>query len=267
MTLFVALAVVMTAGAMAVVLVGSRARLRNVSRSEVNVEALRQQVRELESERGAFARADYEALRDELQRRLLNESQPAEDPSASRTRWPLLATAALVPLLAAAVYGVVGSPQAMQNLAASPLAQLEARVSSAPNDARAWVLLARLRMEADQFEPAAGAYAKALDASRKVAADPQVWAEYADALGMSQGGTLAGRPRAAIDRALALDPRHPKALELAGSAAYEARDFRAAHAHWSALLALMPADSPQRAPLAAAVAKAQRLAQLSLPAS
>jgi cytochrome c-type biogenesis protein CcmH len=147
------------------------------------------------------------------------------------------------------------------------MAQLESYAASSPGDARAWVLLARRRMDADQFELACAAYARALALSRKVASDPQVWAEYADALGMAQAGRLAGKPKEAIGRALALDPRHPKALELAGSAAYEARDFRSAQAHWRALLDLLPPDSPQRLPLRAAVHRADRLARLSLPAT
>lgn len=265
MTLFVLLALVMTAAATGVVLLGARARPGGASRAEANIAVLRQQLQELERERGALA--EYEALREELRQRLLLEAQPAEATTESPRRWPLIASAALLPALAAAVYAAVGSPEAMQEAGAPLLVQLEARVAAAADDARAWMLLARMRMDADQFESAALAYSKAIEASRKVATDPQVWAEYADALGMSQGGTLAGRPREAIDRALALDPRHPKALELAGSAAYEARDFRAARAHWSALLAQLPADSPLRAPLAAAVEKAERLARFSLPAS
>ena len=95
-------------------------------------------------------------------------------------------------------------------------------------DGRAWVLLARMDFEADRFDDAAVSYQKALTASAKVAADAGVWCEYADALGMAQGGMLAGKPRELVMRALALDPAHPKALEMAGSAAYEQRDFAAA---------------------------------------
>ena len=76
---------------------------------------------------------------------------------------------------------------------------------------------------------------------------PAVWCEYADALGMAQGGRLEGRPRELIERALALNPAHPKALEMAGSAAYERGDFAAAARHWKALLAQLAAGSPRTA--------------------
>jgi cytochrome c-type biogenesis protein CcmH len=196
---------------------------------------------------------------------LLTDARPADTLDTLHvSRRPLIAAAALVPVLAAAIYAAVGSPNAIQGADARLPAFLEVHVSSSPGDARAWVLLARQRMDADQFAQACAAYARAIELSRKVANDPQVWAEYADALGMAQGGTLAGKPRAAIDKALALNPVHPKALELAGSAAYEARDFRAAHAHWSALLAQLPQESPQHGPLRAAVERTERLARLSL---
>jgi cytochrome c-type biogenesis protein CcmH len=177
------------------------------------------------------------------------------------------AVAAALPALAAFAYALVGAPEAIERLAAPTTAQLEAHVARVPADARAWVLLARRHMDADAFAAAASAYARALDASARVAADAQVWAEYADALGMAQGGSLAGEARAALGRALALDPMEPKALELAGSAAYEARDFGAARAYWSALLEQVPEDSPLRAPLRAAVDRAERLARFTLPAS
>jgi cytochrome c-type biogenesis protein CcmH len=140
-------------------------------------------------------------------------------------------------------------------------------VAASPDDARAWVMLARLRMQRDQFETAAVAYGRALDASAKVARDPLIWCEYADAVGMAQGGSLAGRPRELIDKALLLDAAHPRALEMAGSAAYEAGDFRGASRYWQQLLALLPADSREHAELAAAIARAEQRAKFSLPAS
>jgi cytochrome c-type biogenesis protein CcmH len=147
------------------------------------------------------------------------------------------------------------------------LVQLEAHVAASPNDARAWVMLARLRMQGDQFAPAAFAYERALQASAKVARDPLVWCEYADAVGMAQGGRLAGKPHELIDRALALDAAHPRALEMAGSAAYEAGDFRAAARYWQQLLTLLPANSSEHAQLAAAIARAEQRAKFTLPPS
>lgn len=129
-----------------------------------------------------------------------------------------------------------------------------------PRDGRGWILAARERMDAGRFEAAIEAYEKGLAASRKVAADPQVWCELADAIGVVQGRSLRGRPGELIARALALNPNHPRALEMAGSAAYEAGDFTTALAYWEPLLAQLRAGTPPHGELAAAIerTRAQR---------
>jgi len=129
-----------------------------------------------------------------------------------------------------------------------------------PPDGRAWVLRARSHMEADRFEDAANAYEKGLAASRKVALDPQVWCEFADALGMAQGGKLRGRPREIITYALSLNPRHPRALEMAGSAAFEAGEYRLAEVHWTSLLNMTPEGTSTHQELAAAIERSRRKA-------
>ena len=135
---------------------------------------------------------------------------------------------------------------------------LAAHLERAPTDGRAWVMLARLEFDADRFRQAADAYERGLAASRKVALDAGVWCEYADALGMAQGGRLDGRPRELIERALALDARHSKALEMAGSAAYERGEYALAQRYWRALLAQLPESSPAYRELSAAIARAGR---------
>jgi len=137
---------------------------------------------------------------------------------------------------------------------------LKAHLERRPRDGRAWVLLARTEFEADRFREAADAYERGLDTSRTVALDPGVWSEYADALGMAQGGRLEGRPRELIERALALNAAYPKALEMAGSAAYERGDFVAATRYWKQLLAQLAEGTPAHGELAAAVARAERKA-------
>jgi cytochrome c-type biogenesis protein CcmH len=289
MTAFVAAAVALTLLACGAVLFGPRL-LRpvegRVSQARSNATVLRQQLAELEGERsrGLLDEAEFARLRDELQSRLLLEAAPvaAALQGSAQPRRALFAFAAALPVAAAMLYLQFGHPQLI-NAPSVPqpptasdaaggdaeklLLQLEAHVAASPSDARAWVMLARLRMQRDQFEPAAIAYGRALETSAKVARDPLIWCEYADALGMAQGGRLAGKPRETIDRALALDATHPRALEMAGSAAYEVGDFRGAAGHWQQLLVQLPADSSEHAELAAAIARAEQRAKFSLPAS
>ena len=127
-----------------------------------------------------------------------------------------------------------------------------------PRDGRAWVVLARQEFADERFADAAYAYEKALAASNKVATDPAIWCEYADALGMTQNGRLEGRPRELVMKALAMNAAHPKALEMAGSAAFERGEYESAVSYWRQLLAQLPPRSARHRDLAAAIAQAEQ---------
>jgi cytochrome c-type biogenesis protein CcmH len=85
------------------------------------------------------------------------------------------------------------------------------------------------------------------------------WADYADALA-SMAGHLAGEPENALAHALALDPRHTKALWLKASLAHEQHRYDDALATWRQLLALVPPDSSDARIVEANIAEATRLA-------
>jgi cytochrome c-type biogenesis protein CcmH len=254
---------------------------RSVSRAALNADVYRGQLADLERERasGALAPADYAIARAEIERRLLAESSADERPAGRiGGRAVAMAVALVLPLAAIGLYFVFGNPEAIGmaptaaqgEVAATsdPVAfrrQLAAHLAANPRDARALVALARLDMSEDRFAEAAANFAKALEVGPKVARDADVWCEYADALGMAQGGTLAGRPTELIGRALSIDGRNARALEMAGSAAYERRDYRMAAAYWKDLLAQTTPGSSTYAELATAIERAERRAALSLP--
>ena len=177
--------------------------------------------------------------------------------------------AALALLLAAAAQDDAARRDAAAPAGAAPPAwaaddpalmqKLESHLERTPRDGRGWVMLARLRFASDQYEAAAQAFERGLAVSRKVAQDPQVWCELADALGMAQGGSLKGRPREMIDRALSLKGAHPRALEMAGSAAAEMRDYDRALAYWEPLLAQLEPQSREHRELQAAVERVRRV--------
>lgn len=182
----------------------------------------------------------------------------------------------IVPAAALALFAHLGDPAALSrqsvpaaaaDLALASQTELEAHLKRQPDDARALIHLARLELRADRADRAVFAYARALGGASKALRDPGVWVEYAEALGLAQGGTLAGRPREMVDKALAIDADHPGALDLAGSAAWEARDFAGAAGHWRRLLPLLPAGSARHAELSAAIARAEQRSRTSLPAA
>lgn len=128
-----------------------------------------------------------------------------------------------------------------------------------PRDGRAWVLAAREKMRENRFAEAAEAYEKGIAASRKVAADPQVRCELADAVGMTQGGRLEGRPAAIIRQAMSISATHACVLEMAGSVAYEAGDYATARRYWEPLLAQLPPASGAYLELSSAIERTRAL--------
>ena len=251
---------------------------KTASPDAANVAAYREALADLERDLGAGAidDADYLRSRQDLERRLLAEVRTDRvDLRQIRATPPAaVALGIVLPALAFGLYAWFGDPAALSRddapapalvagAAARPdalRAELVAHLARSPGDGRSWVLLARLDFEADRFADAAAAYEKAIAASPKVARDAAVWCEFADALGMAQGGSLAGRPRELIGHALTLDATNARALELAGSAAFEQNDPGAAAGYWRQLLAQLPAGSGQSRELAAAVARAEQLA-------
>lgn len=206
-----------------------------------------------------------------------NGTDAPPSPSPLRRRSIAIVVVTL-PLLAGALYAWLGEPAALADAPAldaqaafdtlpgtAVREELLAHVAKNPKDARGYVLLARLEAGHDDFPTAVDAYRRAIAASTKVANDPDILCEYADALGMAQGGTLAGAPTELVQRALAIAPAHPRALEMAGSAAFEQRDYARALQQWRALLAQLPAADPQARELAAAIARAELLAGNAKP--
>jgi cytochrome c-type biogenesis protein CcmH len=241
------------------------------SRAALNAAVYRSQIAELDSERAscALSQSAYERALADIERRALDEAQ-SESPLVTRSsRGVAGAIFVLLPAASIALYLVFGDPAALE-ATRSPLrdspefrARLIDHLASHPRDGRGWVTLARIDMADDRFADAAASFKKALAVSAKVAGDADIWCELADALGMSRGGELAGEPTRLIERALAIDARHPRALEMAGSAAYQRGDFRLAVRFWGELRALVSPDA--QGELGAAIAGAERRAKVSLP--
>ena len=158
------------------------------------------------------------------------------------------------------MYGFVGNPQAILPQAQAPeregesevsMAQVEAMVTQMaqklesqpadqPANPQAWEMLARSYAALQRFPEAARAYEKA---AKLAPNNAQLLADHADVLAMLQGQSTAGEPEKLIARALLLDPKNLKALALAGSAAFERKDFAAATNFWTQARQIAPTDS------------------------
>ncbi|MGE5162328.1 MAG: c-type cytochrome biogenesis protein CcmI [Betaproteobacteria bacterium] len=279
--LFILVAVALVAAALGFVLptlLKARARGDAASRAAVSAEIYRQEVEELEQEvaRGELPAGEAQSMRQEKHRRLMDDAREpgSPPPSVPRARAFALFVAVALPVVAVLLYFTVGKPGALGEDPPAPPAdaakgdyveQLQKHLSRQPRDGRGWVLLARAQADRNEFKASADAYQKALTVSEKVAKDPGVLCEYADALGMAQGGSLAGRPAELIEKALAINPAHPAALEMAGSLAYEEGRFADAARYWRQLLADLGPGSERHAELSTAVERAERKAAVTLP--
>lgn len=148
--------------------------------------------------------------------------------------------------------GAAVTPEQIEGM----VARLATRLKSNPDDAAGWRMLARSYETLRRFDQAAVAYANLLRIGPET---PELLADYAVVLGMSQDQTLTGEPEQLIKRALAMDPDNIQALALAGSAAYERHDYAQAVAPWRRLLSLVPQDSDMAKSIAANIAKAELL--------
>jgi cytochrome c-type biogenesis protein CcmH len=251
-------------------------------RRAANILVYKDQYRELDADLKSNLISDeqYQQEKAELERRLLEDVAKKESTSSSATTTNKFAyaVAAFIPVGAIAFYFLVGNrggitsattPAAMPAAAAqqsgtmSPqqiaanVEKLAERLKQNPNDAQGWTMLARSYMMQERFSDAATAYERltALNAN-----DADAWADYAEAAALANDQNLAGKPTEALQRALQINPKQQKALDLAGSAAFQAGDYRKAIDYWQKLLTVLPPGSEELKTITSQISKAKELA-------
>lgn len=132
---------------------------------------------------------------------------------------------------------------------------LAARLQREPENGPGWQMLAKSYAALGRFADAAGAYGKAV---ALLPTDAGLLADYADVLAMTQSGSFLGEPERLIQRALEIDPRHPKALALAGTDAFKRNDFKEALRYWNKALESVPADSELAISVRSGIATAEK---------
>ncbi len=220
---------------------------------------------------GRLTALQHQVARDELLRHLLNDAALAEERPAVAVpaRW-LWMVVCLV-LLSGLSYVRLGAPQTWWpeplsqrvKISATTPEQLaeQTRVwqeatQKRPDDAQAWLTLARLHAAQNAHAPAEQALARVLALSP----EPDLWIERAQLKALSAGGVYTGEPWQWIQNVLRDQPQHLNALVLAGSAALSEKRHAAAQGYWQRALALVPADSEAGQGLQQALAQAAEMA-------
>jgi cytochrome c-type biogenesis protein CcmH len=137
--------------------------------------------------------------------------------------------------------------------------KLTARLKAQPDDAEGWSMLARSYTVLGRHPEALPAYERAV-ALR--ADDAQLLADYADSLAVKNKRVLAGEPMKWVEKALKIDPRNVKALALAGTNAFERKDYAGAVKYWEQVVQFGPADSGYVQQVQAGLAEARELGGL-----
>ncbi len=254
----------------------------DTDRDAQNVAIARERLRELEAERerGELTPAAFDQAKLELERILANDlARPGQAPTLrSGDKAGPLALAALlvvVPPVTVGLYLALGAPQHLDvagpgagsaaqvaaHGAGGPqmnveqlLGRLEQRLAENPGDPEGWAMLARSYMALERYPDAI----RALDKLRELVGDePAVLIPLADAVAMTQGGRMAGRPTTLIKKALEVDPENPIANWLGGNAAAEAADWQAAIDHWRKSLAQVGDDAQSAGELRQRIAEAE----------
>lgn len=209
---------------------------------------------------GVLDQAEYERKRQAL---------AAQEANGQTRRRPLLAGALLLALPTATLLLYPGLPeeqarQALPHAANDPslpdlstaAKQLAARLEQQPEDLAGWVLLGRTYRALERFAEAKEALARAY----ALAPDHEdLTVEYAEALALAAPNRkIEGEALALIERVLAQNPDHPRALWLRGVAHRQGGRSERAIADWERLLGLLPEDAEVRQEIKRLIAEARR---------
>jgi len=251
------------------------------SASQSNLALLRAQLQQIDLDlaQGRLDAAQHQAARTEVERRVLEEESVAVTPEREGSpRATLLLLLVAVPVLVLGLYALVGSPQAVSPPLAqgepSPqeveamVAKLAERMEKQPpgnvDDTEGWVMLGRSYAVMQRYPEASRAFARAL---QLMPGDAQILVDQADVLAMQQGGNLQGEPLRLIELALKNNPSNLKGLALAGTAAFERKDYPVAIDYWTRARATAPPDSEFMRSLEQSIAEARAAAGSGMAAA
>ena len=248
--------------------------------ADSSLAVLKDQLAELDRDlaNGTLSQQQYREARDDLDRRVLEDVREAaqlQAGSSSAARLTLLGLLVVIPVAAVLLYFQLGSPEAISGRAPgggehgmtaqdveAMVAKLAARLEKNSDDPNGWALLGRSYVSLKRYPEAANAYARAV---ALVEDDADLLADYADAVAMSQGRRIEGEPLKLVERALKINPTQWKALAMAGSAAFERKDYKQAVAYWEKLQQAAEPNSDFAHSLEASLNEARELGGIKAP--
>ena len=242
--------------------------------AQVNRDIQRQHLIELDRSlaEGRLSLAQHALARDELLLQVQGDATQRHSVAAAAGPIKLSAWVLGLAVLSGLTYFSLGAPQTWWPLPLSQRVQITATapeqlaaqtrqwqqsVQTRPNDAEAWLWLARLHAAQNAYAQAEQALAKVLSLSP----EPDLWIDRAQMKALSEGGVFTGEPWQWIKNVLKAQPLHLNALVLAGTAALSEKRHDAARVYWQQALSQLPADSDAAQSLQQAMAQAAEMAE------
>jgi cytochrome c-type biogenesis protein CcmH len=233
----------------------------------LNAAIHRDRLGELDRDRsnGTLSAADLAEAREELQRQLLDDTAATEAVAASAfSRKSALVVAILLPLLAVALYALLGSPaavlpgEAQAQRATADMEQLTAKLAKKleqnPDNPEGWAMLARSYKSVGRWDDAERAFTKIGPDLNKSA---ELLAELAEMLVQKNNGFDA-RSRALVQQALRLEPNNMLALFMGGGEAFAGGRHAEAVALWERLLPQLEPGGEDAQMVEASIARARQ---------
>jgi cytochrome c-type biogenesis protein CcmH len=137
--------------------------------------------------------------------------------------------------------------------------KLAERLKAQPDDADGWSMLGRTYSVLGRHADALKAYQTAMNLRKD---DATLVADYADSLAVNNNRTLDGEPMKYVERALKLEPTNLKALFLAGTHAFDKKDYAGAVKFWEKAAKSAPPENAFVQQIQPALAEARQLAGL-----
>ncbi|WP_370278258.1 c-type cytochrome biogenesis protein CcmI [Pontibacterium sp.] len=227
-------------------------------RKHQNIDIFRERVEELDAElrSGSLEQAEYDELKLELEKNLLNDAAVEEEQVAplkltSGTAVTVTLLAMVMTTAAFGLYGKLGRSvdlelalnaeeglqQNQQPSIEDALAMLEAELKQRPDNAEGWYMLGTTYIGMKRYDEGLAALRKSIELLPEEA--PQyagVMGQYAQALYFASGNKITQDVRDQIDRTLALEPFEITTLGLLGIDAFEQQNYQGAIDYWSKAL-------------------------------
>jgi cytochrome c-type biogenesis protein CcmH len=240
-------------------------RSRGMAAAGSDLAVYRDQLEEIERDRSEhrIEPDEADAARVEVSRRLLaaanaaNATPEGAGVSGRRRFGAVAVTGVLIPLMAVALYGVLGSPElpgqplasrapnSEEALERSPIGQLLARVEAHlaenPNDGRGWEVVAPVYMKLERYDDAAKARRQVI---LLLGETPARDVDLGEAITAAANGVISDEAKVAFDRAIKLDAENYKAQFYLGLAAEQDGNNEEASRIWRGLITKAPADAP-----------------------